>query len=251
MSRFKWLQTIAMARALGVAGYLAKGINTHENDTNMNIDGDLISEMKCEVITTSNNTTSKGRHAKDKYSMPKLVNAVSNIRLKRIVYEEYHSIDTSVLTLNILEIIIKNINGMMDGGADIYELIQLGLFLRQKGQSVDFVKIDIWLERLGIKRMTDIIGNMLILLFGFEDDEIPFMHKKNDKAAVVIRRYMDNLQTTTSIIQTDVNGAIFYGTPTIPRQGICTAITYFKYMPAEAVFRTVSNFTRRLSEIEE
>ncbi len=250
MSQFKWQQTIAAAYILGVAPYLAKGIAAHEGDSRMNLAGDMMDMIRHEADKADNRITLVSMHVRDKYVMPHLANVMNNIRLKRIVYGEYHSIDTSVTTLNMLEIIIKNINGMMSAGVDMYGLIQLGLFLRQQGQNVDFVKMETWLGKLGIKRMANLIGNMLILLFGFDDDEIPFVHKKDNKATDIIKMYMGKVKKTVgSCMAEDVmtgDGAL--------RQDVritCHGMGYWRYMPAETVCRTVSDLTRRLSEIEE
>lgn len=152
MSQFKWQQTIATAYFLSVTPYLAKGIITHEEDRNMNLTEDMLELMRREADSANNRITMISMHVRDKYVMPRLANAMNNLKLKHIVYGEYHSIDTSVATLNMLEIIIKNINSMTGVGIDMYSLIQLGLFLRQQGQNVDFVKLETWLGRLGIKK---------------------------------------------------------------------------------------------------
>lgn len=250
MSQFKWQQTIAAAYLLGVTPYLAKGIVAHEGDSGMNLSGDMMDMIRREAAKADSRITLVSMHVRDKYVMPHLANVMNNIRLKRIVYGEYHSIDTSVTTLNMLEIIIKNINGMMGGGVDMYGLIQLGLFLRQRGQNVDFVKMDTWLGKLGMKRMANLIGSMLILLFGFEDDEIPFVNNKDGKAKDIIKMYMDKAKNTVGSRRAEDMAAV--DDELRPKVSIaCRGMGYFRYMPAEAVCRTVSDFTRRLSEIEE
>lgn len=250
MSLFKWQQTIAIARALGVVSYLAKGIVSHEGERNMNVTGDLLNEMRREAAAANNNVTMVSVHVKDKYPMPHLANAINNIKLRRIVYGEYHSIDTSVATLNLLEIIIKNINGIMSKGVDIYGIIQLGLFLRQKGHNVDFVKTEEWIGRLGIKKMANLIGNMLILQFGFEDDEIPFVHSRDNNAAVIMKHYMDCIKTDMGLKLAKDNNNPENNDDMLKNVG-SNAMRYFGYMPVEAVCKTVTNFTRKLSEIEE
>ena len=250
MSQFKWQQTIATAYFLSVTPYLAKGIITHEEDRNMNLTEDMLELMRREADSANNRITMISMHVRDKYVMPRLANAMNNLKLKHIVYGEYHSIDTSVATLNMLEIIIKNINSMTGVGIDMYSLIQLGLFLRQQGQNVDFVKLETWLGRLGIKKMVNLIGNMLILFFGFDDDEIPFVHGKDSKAVILMNSFMDKVKDTVGAHPVE-NMTEMDNVPRLTVGRVFSGIRYFGYMPAETVCRTVSDFTKSLSEIEE
>ena len=40
---------------------------------------------------------------------------------------------------------------------------------------VDFVKLESWFQKLGVNRMAQLHGSVLISLFGFNIDELPFM----------------------------------------------------------------------------
>ena len=51
----------------------------------------------------------------------------------------------------------------------------MGRFLRKKGDKVDFIKLESWFHKLGVNRMAQLHGSVLISLFGFHIDELPFM----------------------------------------------------------------------------
>lgn len=250
MSQFKWEKAVAMAETLHVLQFLAKGFIANERHPGICLPEKAWNRIREAAANSSSRIIMISPHVKDKYAMPRLANAMNNMRLRRIVYNEYHSIDTSVASLNLLEIIIKNINSMMTSGVDLYGIIQLGMFLRQKGHNVDFVKTEEWLDRLGIKKMSNLLGNILIKFFGFEEDEIPFVHHMDVKACDIMKLHIENTKQNMAVSK--IRHAI-YGENNSRTGGrhATNGIRYIGYMPAEAICKTVSGFARRLSEIEE
>ena len=68
-------------------------------------------------------------------------NSFLNRRLIKIQKEERHSIDTSIETLYLLRLLVSNINGILANGISIRGIIQLGQYLRTRGDKVDFIKL--------------------------------------------------------------------------------------------------------------
>ena len=99
-------------------------------------------------------------------------------RFKKIAKAEYHAIDTSLDTLDMLNILLYNIDRTLSGKTSIHGIIEMGRFLRRKGDKVDFVKLESWLHQLGTYRMARLHASVLIALFGFSIDELPFMNKE-------------------------------------------------------------------------
>ena len=91
---------------------------------------------------------------------------------------------------------------------------------------------------------------MLILFFGFDDDEIPFVHGKDSKAVILMNSFMDKVKDTVGAHPVE-NMTEMDNVPRLTVGRVFSGIRYFGYMPAETVCRTVSDFTKRLSEIEE
>ena len=60
-------------------------------------------------------------------------------RRARIFENERHSIDTSVETLQLLNIIVFNISSIEDGAISVKGIIALGRYLREQGHLVDYV----------------------------------------------------------------------------------------------------------------
>lgn len=71
----------------------------------------------------------------------KMNNSFLNRRLCKIQEDERHAIDTSIETIYLLRIIVANVNGMLANGINLRGIIQLGDYLRTRGDKVDFVKL--------------------------------------------------------------------------------------------------------------
>lgn len=107
-----------------------------------------------------------------------LVNNFQEKRRQLIFDEERHAIDTSTETLHILNLIIYNTNQIANGGISLPGTILLGQYLRTKGDKVDYVKLDAWLSRLFLRRMASLLSSVLLYIFEFDNDELPFLYKK-------------------------------------------------------------------------
>ena len=92
-------------------------------------------------------------------------NGFLNRRLASIQENERHAIDTSIETIHLLRIIVSNINGILANGVNLGGIIEMGNYLRTKGDKVDFVKLEKWLRKLRIQRMAQLQGSVLILFF--------------------------------------------------------------------------------------
>ena len=58
----------------------------------------------------------------------------------------------------------------------------MGLYLRQQGHRVDFVKFETWVKQLRIYGMVSLLSSLLIQLFSFDPDELPFRFKTYPQA---------------------------------------------------------------------
>jgi len=103
-------------------------------------------------------------------------------KFRRIAKTEYHAIDTSLDTLDMLNIMLYNIDHTLSGNTSLRAIIEMGRYLRRKGDRVDFVKLESWLRQLGVHRMARLHASVLVSLFGFHLDELPFMNRTAPRA---------------------------------------------------------------------
>ena len=163
----------------------------------------------------------KAEEEAEPYSCAKTYHFVSKFQEKKreaICAEEPHTIDTSTETLEFLNLIIYNIDHIERLGISIPGIILIGKYLRQRGDRVDFVKLDNWINKLHIRRMTSLIGSMLIDIFHFEADELPFLHKRYRKARALMCTQLQRgtatgfVGKTSSLLRYSPFGAVGYWT---------------------------------------
>ena len=175
-----------------------------------------------------------------------------NKRFIKIQNDERHAIDTSVETLYLLRLIVGNVNGMLANGITLRGVIQLGKYLRTRGDKVDFIKLDSWLEKLHIKRMAQLQGSILIRFFHFERDELPFVHRIEKGASrLTLRALYFNIQDQKEIHFRQDTFGLIRSRDGAMRKRASHSMRYFRYAPIETLSNFVQRVTRSLSELEE
>ena len=75
--------------------------------------------------------------------------------------------------LDLLELLIDNVSNLFRKGLSIKLVLELGTYLRNNGDDVDFNKLNRWLSSLHIVNITALIGSILITVFKFDKSEVP------------------------------------------------------------------------------
>ena len=142
---------------------------------------------------------------------------------------------------------------MLTRGMDLDGIITLGQYLRTRGDKVDFVKLDAWLGSLMLHPMAELQGNILISVFGFDEDELPFVTKYDQKAyKLTLRSVSDLAKDTAQEWHFKQNSAGFVrNNGAVLRRNLRRSLRYVGYAPLETVSNFANNFVRSLSEIEE
>ncbi len=179
-------------------------------------------------------------------------NGFLNRRLVKIQEDERHAIDTSTETLDLLRIIVANINAMLSGGVNLSGIIRLGNYLRTKGQKVDFVKLEKWIDKLRIQRISQLEGSILITFFDFEKDEIPFVkHVEPGAYKLTLRSLYYNIKDQQQIQFAQTQSGFVHVTGGTMRKNLSRSMRYLQYAPIETISHFLNNVFRSLSEIEE
>lgn len=176
MSAYKWSVLQALAKELRIEGIIASGIRALKDD--VALPRECISNTKEEVFGTEN---------------VKLYNIFTSRKLKKIKDEERHSMDTSIETLDLLDIIVANADEIITNDMSLIGIISLGRYLRTQGHRVDFVKLNNWIDKLGIKQITSFLCSMLIELFDFEVQELEFMNRRYVNPMIHYRRQVQTV----------------------------------------------------------
>ena len=210
--------------------------------------------------------TWKGMAIENHQRMQRLTNTFLNRKLQGIIKSEILCCDSTYVniadtrietlppTLNILISIIRIARYIINDGVKLKQLIDLGMMLRTIGANVDFVKLQQWIDRLYLNRIATLEASLLIDLFGFSEDELPF--------------YQSNLATRTGstaeeMLQFDsshtdewyfTQGKNIFIKPKNSKAMIWQvkhAATYFRFYPFEMTTNFIKNISHSLSHIEE
>ena len=246
MSPFKWRRLMQMVDAQQVIPVFVKGISKHSLDEGLRLPDSIIADIKARM---NDNRTLSGKVPEK----VKLSSRLLNHRLKGIIHNELHSIDTSIEALDILKLIVSNSQSMLTRGMDLDGIITLGQYLRTRGDKVDFVRLDAWLSSLMLHPMAELQGNILISVFGFDEDELPFVTKYDQKAyKLTLRSVSDLAKDTAQEWHFKQNSAGFVrNNGAVLRRNLRRSLRYVGYAPLETVSNFANNFVRSLSEIEE
>lgn len=246
MSPFKWRRLMQMVDAQQVIPVFVKGISKHSLDEGLRLPDSIIADIKARM---NDNRTLSAKVPEN----VRLSSRLLNHRLKGIIHNELHSIDTSIEALDILKLIVSNSQSMLTRGMDLDGIITLGQYLRTRGDKVDFVKLDAWLSSLMLHPMSELQGNILISVFGFDEDELPFVTKYDQKAyKLTLRSVSDLAKDTAQEWHFKQNSAGFVrNNGAVLRRNLRRSLRYVGYAPLETVSNFANNFVRSLSEIEE
>lgn len=253
MSSFKWRRLYEIVMFQNVLDYFVRGVNNNANDKNLNLPTKLIDEIQAKLDLQDEKQSSRQEDDKIIGDDAELSNKWLNKRYHKIIYNEMHSIDTSTETLKMLQLIVFNTNAMLNRGINLDAIIRLGQFLRNKGDKVDFLKLEKWLSALHLQRMAQLQGSILIAVFGFEKDEIDFVKKEEPVAYKLTIKIISNLvkdtagewhfrQNSAGFVQN--NGKML-------RRNLRRSYKYISYAPIETTSNFINGFIKGLSEIEE
>lgn len=238
MSDFKWNRLWQMVTFQHVEGYAVEGVNRTDDARLMN-----------KFATLYESDPMKGK-SNLRFVMS---NGLLNRRLKKIAYNERHAIDTNVESLDLLKLIVGTTDSMLNHGMMLEGLLDIGSLLRQKGDKVDFVKLDLWLRKLHLSRMAQLQGSMLIAVFDFDRDEIPFVHRIESSADKLVQRSVVHIANDTAeewhFKQT--RSGFVTNNSTLLRRNIRRSLRYLAYAPMETISNYFNSFLRSLQEIEE
>lgn len=243
MSVYKWRRLLQIAESQHVMSFTLKGINRLPPHKSYEYLRQLVRELP--EITPP-------QDASDNLS-PKLTNILARKRLaaiKKQVAQEGH---VQSITLQLLEIIVSNVVVTLNHGISLRGIIDLGTYLRKYSSAIDFSQFSIWLSALHLTRMAQLQGSILITLFDFSPEEIPFTTKIENKAVALVNRSLVHTeedvaeewhfrQTRTGFVRNNAQ---------LLRRNLMRSIRYLPYAPIETVSNFIHNFVKSLSEIEE
>lgn len=240
MSPFKWRQLAAMTIGKDVCRPVSVGIRNHQYDKWVTIPQNLLPETEEDTRPATDT-----KHTE-------LANFWLKRKLHKIRENEIHAIDTSTETLELLDIMLACITTMLNHDVSIRQLIRLGVYLRTKGDKVDFVKFENWLHRLHIYRIAGLQGCFLIAAMGFEADELPFVHGMEKNTEKLLEYALTRKQCEYEPWHVnDANPVFIHTNSKALWWRIHRCWHYMRYAPIETVSNLIMSMANSIAEVEE
>lgn len=159
MSQYKWRMLMRTATVLGILQYVVRGGEKLVPDNGwVCID---TSSLKCPSF--------------DVDGVSVLFNRWTQKRLDDVREEEMNLPTTSDESLHVLDLIVANANHIVRGNISVLGIISLGRYMRENSKTIDYEKIVPWLRRVNLMQVSSFLGSILIDVFGFSEDEVPFV----------------------------------------------------------------------------
>lgn len=183
----------------------------------------------------------------------RMCNGFLNSRLQLIREREPVSEDASIETLNMLDILVQATEFTMTYGLSFATILRIGIYLRTDGDKVDFIKLEHWLRRLNIARMAQLEGSILIEIFGFESDEVPFVERIEPSAAKFANQALEKpIHLDLEEWKINQKSTIFIANNSRAMvKTIRNSMKYFFFAPVEATSNFIHRFVSSLSNLEE
>lgn len=257
MSKFKWEVIFHIANIHNVVGVIFDGIAKNKENEAL-IPQDIILKYKKILDEEGYGIKSQATGSRPSVQLPDaglshMCNGFLNARLKRIRENEHQSADASVETLNMLDIIVQATECTMTYGLSFATILRIGIYLRVDGDKIDFVKLENWLRKLNLTRMAQLEGSILIDIFGFEMDEIPFVNKMEPSAhKIAIEALEKPIRIDIEEWKISQKSTIFLANNSkAMMKTVKNCMKYFFFAPVEASSNFLHRFASSLSNLEE
>lgn len=257
MSKFKWEVIFHIANIHNVVGVIFDGIAKNKENEAL-IPQDIILKYKKILDEEGYGIKAQATGSRPSVQLPDaglshMCNGFLNARLKRIRENEPQSADASVETLNMLDIIVQATECTMTYGLSFATILRIGIYLRVDGDKIDFVKLENWLRKLNLTRMAQLEGSILIDIFGFEMDEIPFVNKMELSAhKIAIEALEKPIRIDIEEWKISQKSTIFLANNSkAMMKTVKNCMKYFFFAPVEASSNFLHRFASSLSNLEE
>ena len=180
-----------------------------------------------------------------------LTNPILNKKLQAILDDE----QSDVATRQLLLMIIHVARHILNEGMPVYQLVELGKYLSAERHRVDFLTLNQWLKTLGFTPMAQLEGALLIQMFGFSKEEVPFLVREPDKRVERVALELTEFTNTHAeefYFSQDSDSVFLHTSNSSAILGhIKRSAQYFRYLPSETLTNFFASFAHSLSHIEE
>ena len=252
MSAFKWGRLYQLAVMHNIIPFVYDGIIRCKAQFFLHLTDKQQKEWEKAIADYREQERKNVDLEEDEFLRPdRLTNPLLNNRLQNILDDEH----SDVTTRQLLMIFIRVVRHLFNEGMPIRQLTELGIFLRKNREKINYQAIEKWISQLRLTQMTQLTGEFLIKLYGFEEEYIPFLKNRKEKQIDHIAQELIEFTNTRSQdwYFTQQDGGIFVHNTNSSAtfSHVRRSARYFKYYPSESVTNFFASFVHSLSHIEE
>lgn len=252
MSAFKWGRLYQLAVMHDIIPFVYDGIIRCKGQFFVHLTDKQKKEWEKAIADYRDQERKIDDLEEDEFLRPdRLTNPLLNSRLQDILDDEH----SDVTTRQLLMILIRVVRHLLNEGMPIRQLTDLGIFLHQNKQSINYEAIGEWIEQLRLTQMTQLTGEFLIKMYGFAEEDIPFLKKRKEKKIDHIAQELiefTNTRTQDWYFSQQDGGIFVHNTNSSATfSHVRRSARYFRYYPSESVTNFFASFLHSLSHIEE
>ena len=252
MSAFKWGRLYQLAVMHNIIPFVYDGIIRCKAQFFLHLTDKQQKEWEKAIADYREQERKNVDLEEDEFLRPdRLTNPLLNSRLQNILDDEH----SDVTTRQLLMILIRVVRHLFNEGMPIRQLTELGIFLRKNREKINYQAFEKWISQLRLTQMTQLTGEFLIKLYGFEEEYIPFLKNRKEKQIDHIAQELIEFTNTRSQdwYFTQQDGGIFVHNTNSSAtfSHVRRSARYFKYYPSESVTNFFASFVHSLSHIEE
>ena len=167
MSAYKWERLYQLALVHRVVNYAYQGLQNSRDQFFVNLPEKQKEAWLKAVGDTSKQMPAMEDEEDELLRADQFTNPVINHQLQNILDDEHSDTNTRQMLL----MIIRVVRHILNEGMPICQLLELGIFMRQQGAQVDYNTLKGWISKLRLAPMSQLEGELLILLFGFQPEQ--------------------------------------------------------------------------------
>ncbi|MCF0202201.1 MAG: hypothetical protein HUK08_02440 [Bacteroidaceae bacterium] len=248
MSKFKWQRLRRYGEKENVRKYLDYGIQRSIYSENLSLD-----ERRSDREIYDLRSLQYRHYLNRQKPLSRFHNSYLRLKMSQIFTKEIHEIDTSIESLALLDIITHFLNRLTEGILSFEIVIEAGLFLQQKGDKVNFVRLEEHISKLYLWKTANLLGTLLVKLFHFSPEEVPFFKKEDSRWRQVVDHYFQ-LSFEDLITRHHKERAyqqLYLGKHDHSRISAQRGRYYARYHHVEALSSYMANIVNSITQIEE
>ncbi len=229
MSAWKWNRVLNFAQTHDLTPWVYEGIRLSADDFFLHIDGKQRDRWQRAVVS-SEQSEYNNEHLEEEEQH--FSNPLLNWKLHRLLRqaEQELPVESRLATTAFMLRLVGLARILLTRGIHLRRLTELAIYLHTTRDDIDYGRIRTWIVQLHMTQMASLTASLLVCLFDYTADDIPFAEASSPKEA---RRFIREFNIRSFLLHR------------------CCAIRHLYLFPQEWPFNLVGNIFRSISHIEE